>query len=92
MRFVGSGDAKPRVQESHLSQVADTDVAIRAVVEGWTAARAARSLDLGWLILKQIDQHVFCDTSPPTRLAILRAMRLNMLVSTSCNMVHKASF
>jgi hypothetical protein len=32
-------------------------------------------------MLKQIDQHVFFDCSPPTRLAILRAMRLNMLVS-----------
>jgi hypothetical protein len=68
-------------QESHISPSADNDIAIRAVLEGWTAARASRSLDLGWLILKQIDQHVFCDTSPATRLAILRAMRLNMLVS-----------
>lgn len=68
-------------QESHVSPASDNDIAIRAVLEGWTAARASRSLDLGWLILKQIDQHVFCDTSPATRLAILRAMRLNMLVS-----------
>jgi exonuclease VII small subunit len=68
-------------REIHLSQPADTDIAIRAILDGWTAARATRSLDMGWLILKQIDQHVFCDTSPPTRMAILRAMRLNMLVS-----------
>lgn len=67
-------------QETQVSQASDTDIAIRAVLEGWTAARASRSLDLGWLILKQIDQHVFCDTSPATRMAILRAMRLNMLV------------
>ena len=68
-------------QDAQVSQAADIDIAIRAVLEGWTAARTSRSLDLGWLILKQIDQHVFCDTSPTTRLAILRAMRLNMLVS-----------
>ncbi|KIW06504.1 hypothetical protein, variant [Verruconis gallopava] len=66
-------------QETQISLPADIDIAIRAVVDGWTAAKSARSLDLGWIILKQIDQHVFCDTSPATRLAILRAMRLNLL-------------
>lgn len=69
-------------QESRVSPANDTDVAIRAVLDGWTAAKTFRSLDLGWLILKQVDQHVFCDCSPATRLAILRAMRLNMLVSS----------
>ena len=68
-------------QDGQVSQAADIDIAIRAVLEGWTASRSSRSLDLGWLILKQIDQHVFCDTSPATRLAILKAMRLNLLVS-----------
>jgi type II secretory pathway pseudopilin PulG len=68
-------------QEAQISQSTDIDIPIRAIVEGWTAAKLSRPLDLGWLILKQIDQHVFCDCSPATRLAILRAMRLNMLVS-----------
>lgn len=67
-------------QETQISQDVDTDIAIRAIVEGWTAVKSTRSPDLGWLILKQIDQHVFCDCSPVTRMAILRAMRLNMLV------------
>jgi type II secretory pathway pseudopilin PulG len=71
-------------QEIHISQSADTDIAIRAIIEGWAAAKASRSLDMGWFILKQIDQHIFCDCSPPTRLAILRAMRLNMLVYSVC--------
>jgi hypothetical protein len=70
-------------QETNLSHSTDIDIAIRAIVEGWTTAISSRSLDMGWLILKQIDQHVFCDCSPATRLAILRAMRLNMLVR--CN-------
>jgi type II secretory pathway pseudopilin PulG len=69
-------------QENRISAANDTDIAIRAVLDGWTAARTMRSLDLGWLILKQVDQHVFCDCSPATRIAILRAMRLNMLVGS----------
>lgn len=75
----------------HLSQQEpplqrrDTDIAIRAVADGWTNVKTIHSLDVGWLTLKELDQTLFCDCSPPTRLVILRAMRLNMLVSRSAS-------
>lgn len=68
-------------QQKRSSRERDVDIAIRAIVDGWSNVKATHSLDVGWLTLKELDQTLFCDCSPPTRLAILQAMRLNMLVS-----------
>jgi hypothetical protein len=68
-------------QQKQSLQGEDVDIAIRAIADGWTNVKSAHSLDMGWLTLRKIDQTLFYDCSPMTRLAILRAMRLNMLVS-----------
>lgn len=73
-------------QQPSPPQIMEVDIAIRAVVDGWSNVKAMHSLDLGWLTLKECDQTLFCDCSPPTRLVILRAMRLYMLVSIYCRM------
>jgi hypothetical protein len=60
----------------------DMDIAVRAIVDGWTNVRTVHAgLEVDWLTLKEVDQTLFCDCSPPTRLAILLALRLNTLVS-----------
>jgi hypothetical protein len=66
-----------------FQQRKDMDIAIRAITDGWTNVKAMHVLDVDWLTLKEIDQTLFCDCSPPTRLAILYALRLNMFVSRS---------
>jgi len=58
------------------------DIAIRVIADGWANVESMHSLDIDWLTLKEIDQKLFCDCSPLTRLAILHAMHGNMLVSS----------
>ena len=64
-----------------LPQQKDMDIAVRAIVDGWANVKTMHPLEIDWLTLKEIDQTLFCDCSPPTRLAILLALRLNTLVS-----------
>jgi hypothetical protein len=54
---------------------------VRAVLQGWAEVETACVLDVGWRLLQEIDQYVFFQCSPVTRMAILRIMRLELLVS-----------
>jgi TolA-binding protein len=63
----------------HAAQL-DVDVSIRAIMEGWADVEGIHNLDPGWKLLQQVDQHLFFPCGPVTRLAILRSMRLRLLV------------
>lgn len=54
----------------------DDDLTIRAILHGWeTVGQDLAGLDLGWELLKALDQGLFWRTGPVERLAILRLMR-----------------
>lgn len=57
----------------------DEDIAIRAVVEGWSAVMERYPLDRGWQWLKELDETIYFDTSIPGRLSHLRLCRLQFL-------------
>jgi TolA-binding protein len=63
----------------HAAQ-SDVDVSIRAIMEGWADVERIHNLDPGWKLLQQVDQYLFFSCGPVTRLAILRLMRLRLLV------------
>jgi hypothetical protein len=62
----------------------DADISIRAILEGWGDVERIYCLDAGWQLLRQVDQHLFFPCGPVTRLAILRSMRLRLLVRWRC--------
>jgi hypothetical protein len=67
-------------EDTATSACKDADISSRAILEGWTDVERVHNLDAGWLLLRQVDQHVFFPCGPVTRLAILRSMRLKLLV------------
>jgi hypothetical protein len=68
-------------QEPRVDTSLDSDIAVRAVLQGWAEVESSCVLDVGWRLLQEIDQYVFFQCSPVTRMAILRIMRLELLVS-----------
>lgn len=57
------------------------DIAIRAVLHGWSAAASRYELDAGWQWLRQLDEALYSSLGIPERLSILRIMRLQYLVA-----------
>jgi len=60
----------------------DDDIGIRAGVHGWQAVEQLHHLDKGWQFLRAFCTRVFPKVRPVERVAILRAMRLKLLVPT----------
>jgi len=58
------------------------DIAIRAVLHGWSSTASQYDLDSGWQWLRQLDEALYSSLGIPERLAILRIMRLQYLVFT----------
>ncbi|OBT78007.1 hypothetical protein VF21_03098 [Pseudogymnoascus sp. 05NY08] len=56
----------------------DTDIAIRAVLNGWNSVRQTDSLDDGWESISKVDQQAFISCGLIERLAILQVMRLKL--------------
>jgi hypothetical protein len=60
---------------TNLTQSVDDDIAIRAVLHGWQAVEDKYDLDLGWQMLKALDQGLYARSEPVLRLAHLRVVR-----------------
>lgn len=58
-----------------LDQSVDDDIAIRAVLHGWGQVEDKYDLDLGWQMLKALDQGLYTRSEPVVRLAHLRIVR-----------------
>lgn len=58
----------------------DTDIAIRAVLNGWNSVKQMDSLDDGWESISKVDQQAFISCGLIERLAILEVMRLKLRV------------
>jgi hypothetical protein len=58
----------------------DEDVAIRSVTHGWHATEQRHALDPGWKLLQALDEGLFYRSGSVERMAILRVMRLTLLV------------
>jgi hypothetical protein len=57
----------------------DEDIAIRAVVEGWTEVQTQYPLDIGWQWLKVVDENLWLGIGKPERLQSLRNCRILLL-------------
>ncbi|KAJ9651466.1 hypothetical protein H2198_009260 [Neophaeococcomyces mojaviensis] len=68
-----------RPQQRLYSVTFDEDIAIRAVIEGWSAVMERYPLDRGWQWLKELDETIYFDTGIPERLMHLRNCRLQFL-------------
>lgn len=56
------------------------DIAVRAVLHGWSITATRYDLDAGWQWLRHLDEALYSSLGIPERLAILRIMRLQYLV------------
>ena len=63
------------VASPSMTQAVDDDIAIRAVLHGWGAVEDKYDLDLGWQMLKALDQGLYTRSEPVVRLAHLRIVR-----------------
>jgi len=66
-------------QKPLCSTAFDEDIAIRAVVEGWSAVMERYPLDRGWQWLKELDETIYFNAGVPVRLMHLRNCRLQFL-------------
>ncbi|KEF63532.1 uncharacterized protein A1O9_01510 [Exophiala aquamarina CBS 119918] len=55
------------------------DIAVRAVLHGWSTPASRYNLDAGWQWLRHLDEALYSSLGIPERLAILRIMRLQYL-------------
>jgi hypothetical protein len=72
-------------------RVLDDDIAIRSCIDGWSAVEHMYKLDVGWKWLRVLDENMYSQLKITTRMAILRAMRTQYLVSllkTVCPVLH----
>lgn len=69
------------IQEPQVDTQLDTDIIHTAIFQGWAEAEKRYHLDVSWMLSQQIDQYLFFQCCPITRLAILYTMRLSFLVS-----------
>ncbi|KAF4502466.1 2-hydroxyphytanoyl- lyase [Fusarium agapanthi] len=53
----------------------DDDINIRAVLDGWDAARARNPFDIGWLMLQTVDEGFLWRSGAVERMAMLRVIR-----------------
>lgn len=61
------------------------DIAVRAVLRGWSSTASHYDLDAGWQWLRHLDEALYSSLGIPERLAILRIMRLQFLVFSLWN-------
>ncbi|KAF5634281.1 2-hydroxyphytanoyl lyase [Fusarium sp. NRRL 52700] len=53
----------------------DDDINIRAVLDGWDAARAKNPFDIGWLMLQTVDEGFLWRSGAVERMAMIRVIR-----------------
>ncbi|KAF4436070.1 2-hydroxyphytanoyl- lyase [Fusarium acutatum] len=58
----------------------DDDINIRAVLDGWDAARARNPFDVGWLMLQTVDEGFLWRSGAVERMAMLRVIRSMLMV------------
>ncbi|SCN79190.1 uncharacterized protein FFB20_05887 [Fusarium fujikuroi] len=58
----------------------DDDINIRAVLDGWDAARARNPFDIGWLMLQAVDEGFLWRGGAVERMAMLRVIRSMLMV------------
>ncbi|KAF5548885.1 2-hydroxyphytanoyl lyase [Fusarium mexicanum] len=58
----------------------DDDINIRAVLDGWDAARARNPFDIGWLMLQTLDEGFLWRSGAVERMAMLRVIRSMLMV------------
>ncbi|KAG4283429.1 hypothetical protein FPRO06_07808 [Fusarium proliferatum] len=58
----------------------DDDINIRAVLDGWDVARAKNPFDIGWLMLRAVDEGFLWRGGAVERMAILRVIRSMLMV------------
>ncbi|KAF5980784.1 2-hydroxyphytanoyl lyase [Fusarium coicis] len=58
----------------------DDDINIRAVLDGWDAARARNPFDIGWLMLQTVDEGFLWRSGAVERMAMLRVIRSMLMV------------
>jgi len=58
----------------------DDDLAVRAVLHGWEAAKQSHSLDIAWQVLEMVDRGLFYRSGSVERVATLRLMRAMLMV------------
>ncbi|KAF5536879.1 2-hydroxyphytanoyl lyase [Fusarium phyllophilum] len=58
----------------------DDDINIRAVLDGWDAARAKNPFDIGWLMLRTVDEGFLWRSGAVERMAMLRVIRSMFMV------------
>ncbi|KAF5589845.1 2-hydroxyphytanoyl lyase [Fusarium subglutinans] len=58
----------------------DDDINIRAVLDGWDAARARNPFDIGWLMLQTLDEGFLWRSGAVERMATLRVIRSMLMV------------
>ncbi|KAF5621696.1 2-hydroxyphytanoyl lyase [Fusarium tjaetaba] len=58
----------------------DDDINIRAVLDGWDAARARNPFDIGWLMLQTVDEGFLWRSGPVERMAMLRVIRSMLML------------
>lgn len=58
----------------------DDDITIRSCLEGWESVKKRYWLDAGWRWLRQLDERMYSHLSVPSRMAIMRTMRMKYLV------------
>lgn len=66
-------------QQSLYTTIFDEDIAIRAVIEGWSAVMERYPLDRGWQWLKELDETIYFNSGKPERLMHLRNCRYQFL-------------
>ncbi|PNP78976.1 hypothetical protein FNYG_07841 [Fusarium nygamai] len=66
----------------------DDDINIRAVLDGWDAARARNPFDIGWLMLQTVDEGFLWRSGAVERMAMLRVIRsmLMVLIHVKCDL------
>lgn len=67
---------------TNVSQSLDDDIAIRAVLHGWQAVEDKYDLDLGWQMIRALDQGLYSRSEPVLRLAHLRVVRDTLIHKT----------
>jgi hypothetical protein len=72
-----------QLQTSPTHRIRDADIAIRAVLHGWTTVTKKYALDALWAILRHADEAIFGNCGSIERLAVLRVMISMLRVSIS---------
>ncbi|KAK3650531.1 hypothetical protein LTR56_006236 [Elasticomyces elasticus] len=66
-------------ERPEMSTCNDEDIAIRAVLRGWSEVQTRYCLDIGWQWLREVDENLYLDVGKPARLQTLRNCRMMLL-------------